>query len=50
MVGNFWNLVIKGIDETKLIRFNLGWGDKALKGEDEEEEDGEGGEGGEHQQ
>jgi len=33
------NFFIKGLDEDKIIKFNLGWGDKAVKGADDEEEE-----------
>lgn len=38
-MGNVLNLFIKGVDEEKFITFNLGWGDKAVKGSDDDEED-----------
>jgi hypothetical protein len=37
--GNILNLFIKLVDEEKFITFNLGWGDKAVKGSDDESEE-----------
>ena len=38
MLSNFNSLVLKLISEDKVICFNLGWGDKAIKGNDSEDE------------
>jgi hypothetical protein len=39
ILGNIVNLFIKTVDEDKFITFNLGWGDKAVKGDDDKSEE-----------
>jgi len=34
------SVILKFINEDQVICFNLGWGDKAVKHDDEEEENG----------
>jgi len=39
MLSNLASIIFKSISEDKVIPFNLGWGDKAVKGNDSDCED-----------
>jgi hypothetical protein len=39
VISNFASLFLKCISEDQVIWFNLGWGDKAVKGNDSDEEE-----------
>jgi hypothetical protein len=39
LLGNIWSIFLKYVPEDKVIRFNLGWDEKAVKPKDKNEEE-----------